>query len=213
MLGMSLLYNSTLKKSWYGSLVWLLALANSLQTWRQPSEGAVNQAATQRTMSPQRDSCANLIFECQWLESRSSQRSSQMRLFCKIYPNCHSWWLEVRWVSDCQPWETQFLLWGKEQRKAREELCKTSPVFAIFGAPNLSKRKNRKSIRYILFRRELRSTRIKPKVCARCGVPEQNKHTQHWCSLGVRHLLKNKKVTVFTPPHKLLLNVSAETLH
>lgn len=65
MLGMSLLYNSTPKKSGYGFLVSLLALANSLQTWRQPSEGAVNQAATQRAVSPQRDSCANLIFECQ----------------------------------------------------------------------------------------------------------------------------------------------------
>lgn len=110
---------------------------------------------TQRAVSPQRDSCANLIFECQWLESRGSQRSSQMRLFCKIYLDCHSQWCALLrrwaalglWLSSTQFRFLALWIWAKEQETCDErwqKLWTTSPVNALFRAQNFSKTKIRK---------------------------------------------------------------------
>lgn len=112
---------------------------------------------TQRAVSPQRDSCGNLIFECQWLESQGSQRSSQMRLFCKIYLDCHSQWCALLrrcaalglWLSATQFQFSCFVNLGKRTRgmwrEAAEVMNNFSSKHLIQGA-KLLKGENKKSI-------------------------------------------------------------------
>lgn len=204
-------------------------LGDSLQTWRvETTEQGSCQSTrdTQRAVSPQRDSCANLIFECQWLESRGSQKEQPNEAFLQNLPRlsfpvmCAS--KEVRCsgslIVSLVPHNFTFLLCESEQKNKRHVTRGSRALVMnnfsckrhIQGTKLL--KENKKSIlpkasysgedSIKAFTLGVTSSRLYA-WDVQHRLVKRNKLKQQWYSLGVQRLLTNHKKLLCLSPHML----------
>lgn len=186
--------------------------------WRQQSKGAVNQPATHRGPCHHKETAVPIssLNVSDW-NLEAHKRSSQMRLFCKIYLDCHSQWCALLrrcaalglWLSaSCHTISLScFVNLSNRTRDMWREAAElkfwtTSPVNAIFRAQNFSKTKIRK-VSYLktsysgensikAFTLGVTSSRLYA-WDVQHWLLKRNEHKQQWYSLGVQRLLTNHK--------------------